>query len=57
MLFRSARRTLVIADESKLGVVTFGHVCGLDAVECLVTDAAPEATAELEADGLAVSRA
>jgi DeoR/GlpR family transcriptional regulator of sugar metabolism len=54
---RSARRTVVIADESKLGVVTFGHVCGLDAVECLVTDAASEATAALEADGLVVSRA
>jgi DeoR/GlpR family transcriptional regulator of sugar metabolism len=54
---RSARRTIVIADETKLGVVTFGHVCGLDSVEYLVTDAAAEATAAFEADGLAVTRA
>ena len=54
---RSARRTIVIADETKLGVVTFGHVCDLDAVECLVTDAPARATSVLEADGLAVTRA
>ena len=54
---RSARRTIVIADESKLGLVTFGHVCGLDAVECLVTDASASATSVFEADGLAVTRA
>ena len=54
---RSARRTIVIADESKLGLVTFGHVCDLTAVERLVTDAGPAAAAPFEAAGLAVSRA
>jgi DeoR/GlpR family transcriptional regulator of sugar metabolism len=53
---RSARRTIVIADESKLGLVTFGHVCDLDNVECLVTDAGPAATSSLEANGLSVTR-
>lgn len=53
----SARRTIVIADESKLGLVTFGHVCGLDAVECLVTDAPAAATSPFEANGLSVARA
>ena len=54
---RSARRTIVIADESKLGQVTFGHVCGLDAIECLVTDAPAAATSLFEAKGLSVTRA
>jgi DeoR/GlpR family transcriptional regulator of sugar metabolism len=54
---RSARRTIVIADESKLGAVTFGHVCDLDAVEWLVTDAPASASSVFEADGLAVARA
>jgi DeoR/GlpR family transcriptional regulator of sugar metabolism len=35
----SARRTIVVADESKMGVVTFANVCRLDEVDTLVTDA------------------
>lgn len=34
----SARRTIVVADESKMGVVTFANVCRLDEVDTLVTD-------------------
>src|SRR5450755_6561 len=34
---RAARRTVAVADGSKLGLVAFGHICGLDALERLVT--------------------
>lgn len=40
----SARRTIVVADESKMGVVTFANVCRLDDVDALVTDAAGAAS-------------
>jgi DeoR/GlpR family transcriptional regulator of sugar metabolism len=53
---RSARRTIVIADESKLGLVTFGHVCDPADVERLVTDAGPARTSDFEEIGLAVTR-
>ena len=38
----SARRCVVLADESKLGRVTFSTVAPLSAVDVLVTDAAPD---------------
>ncbi len=50
----SARRTIAIADATKLGAVAFGHVCSLAAVELLVTNASAEQTTELEAAGLQV---
>lgn len=50
----SSARTIVVADKSKLGAVTFGHVCSLAAAERLVTDASPEDTADLEAPGFIV---
>ncbi len=53
---RSARRTIVIGDRSKLGLVAFSHVCDLSAVELLVTDAGSEPAVGLEAAGLAVQR-
>lgn len=53
----SARRTIVIGDQSKLGRVTFGHVCPLNSVERFVTDASPDMTGTFEALGLAVQRA
>jgi DeoR/GlpR family transcriptional regulator of sugar metabolism len=53
---RSARRTIVIGDRSKLGLVTFSHVCDLSAVELLVTDAGPDQAVDLEALGVAVQR-
>jgi DeoR/GlpR family transcriptional regulator of sugar metabolism len=53
----AARRTVVIGDATKIGQVTFGHVCPLSAAERLVTDAGPELTGALEAAGLPVQRA
>jgi DeoR/GlpR family transcriptional regulator of sugar metabolism len=35
---RGSRRTIAVADASKLGRVAFGHVCPLNALERLVTD-------------------
>jgi DeoR family transcriptional regulator of aga operon len=35
---RQAGRTVVIADSTKMGKVTFARICGLDAVDDLVTD-------------------
>jgi DeoR/GlpR family transcriptional regulator of sugar metabolism len=52
----SSRRTVAVGDHSKLGAVAFGRVCGLDALERLVTDASPDQTTELEAAGLTVDR-
>jgi DeoR/GlpR family transcriptional regulator of sugar metabolism len=34
----SARRTIVVADGSKMGLVTYAQVCGLSDVDMLVTD-------------------
>jgi len=52
----SCGRTIAVADWSKFGVVAFGHVCSMSAVDLLVTDAPPSATARLEALGLTVVR-
>jgi DeoR/GlpR family transcriptional regulator of sugar metabolism len=52
----ASRRTIVVGDASKLGLVTFGHVCGLASLERLVTDASPEQAGSVEAVGLAVQR-
>lgn len=51
-----ARRRVVIADASKLGVVTFARIADLDEVTDLVTDASadPEQVAALERAGLRV---
>jgi DeoR/GlpR family transcriptional regulator of sugar metabolism len=52
---RSARRAIVIADQSKLGQVTFGRVCDPAAIERLVTDASPAQAAGFEEIGVAVT--
>ena len=52
----SCGRTIAVADRSKLGEVALAHVCSLSAVDRLVTDAPPSATAQLEALGLTVVR-
>jgi DeoR/GlpR family transcriptional regulator of sugar metabolism len=52
---RSARRTIVIGDQSKLGLVTFSQVCDLTSVDLLVTDASPEHASPFAALGLAVA--
>jgi DeoR/GlpR family transcriptional regulator of sugar metabolism len=53
----AARRTILAGDATKIGQVTFGHICGLDALERFVTDAGPEQTTALEVAGLPVQRA
>jgi DeoR family transcriptional regulator of aga operon len=53
---RQAARTVVIADSSKMGKVTFARICGLDAVDDLVTDsgAAPAMLAAVGVAGVRV---
>jgi DeoR family transcriptional regulator of aga operon len=41
---RQAARTVVIADSTKMGKVTFARICGLDAVHDLITDAGADTT-------------
>jgi DeoR family transcriptional regulator of aga operon len=55
-MIRSARRTVAIADGSKVGETSVAWVCGLDALDVLVTGAsAPAATlTEMEEQGLDV---
>jgi DeoR/GlpR family transcriptional regulator of sugar metabolism len=52
----SSRRTIVVGDASKLGAVAFARVCGLDAIEQMVTDASPTQTNGLELAGLTIHR-
>jgi len=52
----ASRRTIAVADASKLGGVAFGHVCGLEALERLVTNADAEEVVALESVGLRVDR-
>jgi DeoR/GlpR family transcriptional regulator of sugar metabolism len=53
---RSARRAILVADQAKLGDVTFARVCDLNAIELLVTDASPDQVSPFEALGVAVQR-
>ena len=48
------RGSVLAADQAKLGIVTFGYVCPLSALERMVTDAPPDCTADLEALGPAI---
>jgi DeoR/GlpR family transcriptional regulator of sugar metabolism len=41
-MIESAQRTIVVTDSSKFGRNAFAHIARLDAVECLITDAAPQ---------------
>lgn len=52
----ASQRTIAAADSSKLGGVAFGRVCGLDALERLVSDADAESVVALESAGLRVDR-
>jgi DeoR family transcriptional regulator of aga operon len=47
---RQAARTVVIADSSKIGKVTFARICGTDVIDTLVTDAGIEATVRAAAE-------
>lgn len=56
---QQSRRTVIIADHSKIGRVTFAKICGLSRVHDLVTDAGIEdaALAALRHAGVAVTTA
>jgi DeoR family transcriptional regulator of aga operon len=55
-MVRASRRTVVVADGTKLGEVEVARVCPVDDVDLLVTDdsADPDVLAELSVAGLAV---
>jgi DeoR/GlpR family transcriptional regulator of sugar metabolism len=53
---KASRRTIAVADASKIDGVAFGRVCALEALERLVTNADAEAVVALEAAGLRVDR-
>jgi DeoR family transcriptional regulator of aga operon len=55
-LVRRARQTVVVADSTKIGLVTFANICPLELVDQLITDngADPQAVSRLEAAGLQV---
>jgi DeoR family fructose operon transcriptional repressor len=58
-LIAAARRTVVVADHTKLGRTDFAHVADLEAVDTLITDsgAAVELVDEFETAGVRVVRA
>jgi len=43
LMLRAGRRRIVVADGSKVGQVSLVHLCGLDEVDLLVTDASADA--------------
>jgi DeoR family transcriptional regulator of aga operon len=55
-LVRIAGRTVIVADSSKIGRVTFANICPLDLVDQLITDeeADPQAVSRFEAAGVRV---
>ncbi|MGA2527789.1 MAG: DeoR/GlpR family DNA-binding transcription regulator [Acidimicrobiales bacterium] len=55
-LVKIARRTVIVADSSKIGRVTFASICPLDLVDHLITDneGDPQDVSRLEAAGLRV---
>ena len=55
-LVQRSRRTVIVADSSKIGRVTFASICPLDLVDQLITDneADPQAVSRLETAGLRV---
>jgi DeoR family transcriptional regulator of aga operon len=57
MLIKQARRTVVLADSSKLGKIAFATICPLTAVDTLITDseADPDELTRLRAAGLEVT--
>jgi DeoR/GlpR family transcriptional regulator of sugar metabolism len=53
---KASQRVIAVADSSKLGRVAFGHVCNLDDIDILLTDAEadPRIVDELSAAGVDV---
>ena len=58
-LIGRARKVIVVADGSKVGRLALARICGVDAVDELITDARADAAelARLEAAGVTVTRA
>ena len=56
VMVTQAKRTVVVADASKLGHVGFSRICHVNEVSAIITDssAAPEMVATLEARGVEV---
>jgi DeoR/GlpR family transcriptional regulator of sugar metabolism len=50
----SCARTILAADHTKLGTVTFGHVCPISVLQRMVTNAPPTATTDLQELGLEI---
>jgi DeoR family transcriptional regulator, aga operon transcriptional repressor len=59
LMIRAARRSVIVADHSKLAQVSLVHLCGLDEMDLLITDRGADATAlaTLEARDLAIQTA
>lgn len=57
VLLARSRKVVAVADSSKLGKVTFAPICGIEAVDELITDSAADAemVAQLRASGLQVT--
>jgi DeoR family transcriptional regulator of aga operon len=55
-LIKIARHTVIVADSTKIGLITFARICSLELVDQLITDngADPETVSRLEAAGLRV---
>jgi len=51
---RQSARTVVIADSTKIGKVTFARICGTDVIDTLVTDAGIEASVRTAAEAAEV---
>jgi hypothetical protein len=58
-MVQAARRTVVLADHTKIGTDHFAHVAGIQEVDTIITDAGldDETAAEIEAAGPRVVRA
>ena len=57
VLLARSHQVIAVADSSKLGKVTFAPICGLDAVDELITDSAadPDLVRRLRESGLRVT--
>ncbi len=55
-LVKAAKRTIVVADSTKLGATAFARICGFDEVHTLLTEASadPAAVSRLQARGVHV---
>ena len=53
---RASQRVIAVADSTKLGRVAFGHICDLDDIDILLTDAGanPQTLGELRVAGVDV---